>query len=60
MTRLEAIKRLEWMSWACRSVGSAVICGDDVACLELAVAALREQEKRAEERKRGKDGDGNG
>lgn len=46
------------MSWACRSVGSAVICGDDVACLELAVAALREQERSAG-RKRGKDGDGN-
>ena len=44
MTRLEAIKRLEWMAWACKNTGSAVLVGDDVECLEMAIAAMREQE----------------
>ena len=45
MTIEEAIKRMEWMSWKCRSTGNAIIGGDDVDCLEMAISALREQSK---------------
>lgn len=44
MNKLEAIKRLEWLAWACRSTGSAVLVGDDFECLEMAIDAMRKQE----------------
>lgn len=44
MTRLEAIKRLEWLAMVGKHVDSVTIGGDDMECLEMAIAILREQD----------------
>ena len=44
MTKLEAIKRLEWLIMVSKYMDSVTLGGDDMECLEMAVDALREKE----------------
>ena len=44
MTRLEAIKRLEWFLGVSKVVDSITLVGDDKKCLDMAIAALREKD----------------